>query len=112
LIAKYGAPGTIDGQFVYPTSVAYDASHDWFAVADLQNARVQIIRLPGSGGSGLSGANRALTGPLRACIIPLALLILAILAGIIYRAIRRRKKEAPAATPQGVPAAEMSVEST
>ena len=34
LIAKYGAPGTVDGQFVYPSDVSYAASHDWFAVAD------------------------------------------------------------------------------
>jgi sugar lactone lactonase YvrE len=100
LIAKYGAPGTIDGQFVYPSSVAYDPSHDWFAVADSQNGRVQIIRLPGSGGSGASAANRALAGPLRACIIPLALILLVIAAGIVRRVMRRRRKRAAAAAPQ------------
>ena len=60
---------------------------------DTQNGRVQIIRLPGSGGSGLAGANRVLTGPLRACIIPLLLIILAIVAGIIYRVMKRRKNK-------------------
>ena len=90
-VASYGAPGTVDGQFVYPSSVSYDPTHDWFAVADTQNGRVQIIRLPDSGGSGLAGANRILTGPLRACIIPLLLIILAIVAGIIYRVMKRRK---------------------
>lgn len=93
LIAKYGAPGTVDGQFVYPSSVAYDATRDWFAVADTQNGRVQIIRLPGSGGARTSGIRRALAGPLRACIIPLILLFIAIVAGIIYRILRRRKEK-------------------
>ena len=91
-IAAYGAPGTVDGQFVYPSSVSYDPNRDWFAVADTQNGRLQIIRLPGSGGSGLSGANRAFSGPLRACIIPLLLIVLAIVAGIIYRVMKRKKK--------------------
>lgn len=100
LIAKYGAPGTIDGQFVYPTSVAYDPSHDWFAVADAQNGRVQIIRLPGSGGSVLASANRTLAGPMRACIMPLALLVVVVALGLIYRMRRRRRgrhQTAPAA---------------
>jgi len=92
LIAKYGTAGTVDGQFVYPSDVSYDPARDWFAVTDTQNARVQIVRLPGSGGSNLSGLSRALAGPLRACIIPLLLIVLAIVAGIIYRVIRRRNK--------------------
>lgn len=92
LIAKYGQPGTIDGQFVYPSSIAYDASRDWFAVADTQNARVQIIRIPDSGGTALDLVTRTLSGPLRACIIPLLLILLAIVAGIIYRIMRRRKE--------------------
>jgi len=98
LIAKYGAPGTIDGQFVYPSDVSYDPARDWFAVTDTQNARVQIVRLPGSGGSTLTGVSRALAGPLRACMFPVLLIILAIVAGIIYRVVGRRKRRtAPAA---------------
>ena len=93
LIAKYGAAGTIDGQFVYPSDISYDPARDWFAVADTQNARLQIVRLPDSGGSNTSEVNRELAGPLRACIFPLALLILAILAGIIYRVMNRKKKK-------------------
>src|SRR5580698_9716947 len=34
----------------YPTGIAYDKTRDWFAVADTSNNRVQIIRLPGTGG--------------------------------------------------------------
>ncbi len=96
LIAKYGTPGTVDGQFVYPSDIAYDAARDWFAVTDTQNARVQIIRLPDSGGSGLSAVARGLSGPVRACLIPLALIVLAILAGIIYRIVKRRREQSAA----------------
>ena len=92
LIAKYGTAGTVDGQFVYPSSIAYDSSHDWFAVADTNNGRVQIVRLPNSGGSALAGANRALSGPWRACILPLALILIAIIVGIIYRIRARRRR--------------------
>jgi sugar lactone lactonase YvrE len=94
LIAKYGAPGTIDGQFVYLSSVAYDPTRDWFAVADTGNARVQIIRIPNSGGSNAASLRRTLSGPLRACIIPLLLLILVLIVGFIYRRIRRRRERA------------------
>jgi sugar lactone lactonase YvrE len=111
ILAKYGNPGTIDGQFVYPSDIAYDASHDWFAVADTQNGRVQIIRLPGSGGSTLSGVNRTLTGPLRACIIPLLLIILVIVGGIIYRVMNRRRRRAAAAAQEGESASQDGVES-
>lgn len=101
LIAKYGKPGTVDGQFVYPSDIAYDSSHDWFVVADTQNARVQIIRLPNSGGSAFAGVNRTLAGPLRACIIPLLLIVLVIVGGIIYRVMSRRKQKEQAALEPG-----------
>ena len=110
-IAKYGAPGTIDGQFVYPSSVAYDPIHDWFAVADTQNARVQIVRLPNSGGSAIATVNRTLAGPLRACIIPLVLLLLVLFVGLIYRFWRRRKeRRASRATHPGPGQPETSVQ--
>lgn len=102
LIAKYGAPGTLDGQFVYPSSVAYDPLHDWFAVADTQNARVQIVRLPDSGGTTVAGARAALSGPWRACIVPLLLLLLAVVVGLIYRYMQRRKKRAASSAPHEV----------
>ena len=96
LIAKYGQPGTIDGQFVYPSSIAYDSFRDYFAVADTGNGRVQIIRLPGSGGSLVTAFNQTLAGPLGACLFPLLLLLLIIFAIIVYRVFtrRRRKREA------------------
>ena len=51
VIAKYGTYGTEEGTFMYPSGLAYDAERDWFAVADLGNNRVQIVRLPGSSAS-------------------------------------------------------------
>jgi sugar lactone lactonase YvrE len=100
LIAKYGNPGTIDGQFVYPSSVSYDPQHDWFAVADTQNARVQIIRLPDSGGTALSFVNANLAGPLRACLFPLLLILLVIIVGSINAWLRRRRRRRDEAAAQ------------
>lgn len=100
-IAKYGAPGTIDGQFVYPSSVAYDPGHDWFAVADTQNGRVQIVQLPDSGGSVVAATSRTLSGPIRACLIPLALLLLVIVGGFIYRSMARRRRRGVVAESPG-----------
>ena len=75
--------GAEDGQFFYPVSVGYDPGRDWFTVADAFNRRVQIVRIPGSS-SGVGGVaatfNRALASPWRACLFPLLLLLLAIVA--------------------------------
>jgi sugar lactone lactonase YvrE len=111
ILAKYGNPGTSDGQFVYPSDISYDPAHDWFAVADTQNGRVQIIRIPNSGGTALSGVNRALTGPIRACIIPLLLIVLTIVGGIIYRVLNRRKRRAAASEADGAEAEQEPVDS-
>lgn len=93
-VGKYGAVGADDGQFFYPTSIDYDTDRDWFLVADTLNNRVQIVRIPGSSGSGGAGeaVRRALTGPLRACVPPFILLIIALTISLFIRA--RRKKQA------------------
>ena len=75
-LAKYGAYGEKDGQFSYPSSIAYDPQRDWFAVADSSNSRVQIVRIPDSGADPLGAVRRQLAGPIRACLVPLALLLL------------------------------------
>ncbi len=95
-VGKYGEVGAEDGKFFYPVSVGYDAQRDWFTVADSLNNRVQIIRLPDSASSGqaAAGVRRALTGPLRACLFPLLLLILAIIVWLVVRAIRKRQAQA------------------
>ncbi len=90
-VAKYGVAGADDGQFFYPVSVSYDEDRDWFTVADNLNNRVQVVRIPGSGGEGAAAAvRRALSGPLRACIPPFLLLILALTISLFVRARRKR----------------------
>ena len=97
-IAKYGTTGPDDGEFFYPVSVGYDKGRDWFTVADALNNRVQIIRLPGSGGSGATQAavRRGLAGPLRACLFPFLLLLLALVVWLVVRAMRKRRVVKPA----------------
>jgi len=92
LIGKYGTDGSQDGQFTYPTGVDYDPARDWFAVADTTNSRVQIVRIPDSGGSAAAPVLRSLAGPLRACLIPLILLLIAAIVAVVSR--RRAKKKA------------------
>ncbi|TDB39569.1 MAG: hypothetical protein D9V44_00935 [Actinobacteria bacterium] len=91
-VGKYGIEGADDGQFFYPASVSYDAGRDWFTVADSLNNRVQIVRIPGSaGGSGVvATVRRAIAGPLRACIYPFLLLLVAFIVWLVVR--RRRQK--------------------
>ena len=91
VLATYGDAGTGDGKFTYPSGIAYDPARDWFAVADTMNQRVELVRIPNSGGSIASGLRRNLSGPLRACLLPLLLIILAIIAGIQWRLAKRRR---------------------
>lgn len=100
-IAKYGKEGRKEGQFLYPSSIDYDPDRDWFAVADTGNGRVQIVRIPGSspGADALAAARRSLSGPLRACVAPFILLLIAIIAYLIAR--DRRRKQGEAATQGG-----------
>jgi DNA-binding beta-propeller fold protein YncE len=94
LIAKYGTFGTEEGTFMYPSGLAYDPERDWFAIADLGNNRVQIVRLPGSSNSVLlPSARRALTGPLRALFLPLILLLIALVLWF-YRKSRDKRSDA------------------
>jgi hypothetical protein len=92
-VAKYGDYGAEDGQFFYPVSVGYDRDRDWFTVADALNRRVEIVRIPGSSGDlGVTATvRRNLSGPLRACLFPFLLLLLAIAAWLIGRTVRRRR---------------------
>lgn len=92
-VGKYGDYGAEDGQFFYPVSVGYDRGRDWFTVADALNRRVEIVRIPGSsGGLGVAAtAKRSLSGPLRACLFPFLLLLLAIAVWLITWVVRRRR---------------------
>lgn len=95
-IAKYGEFGAGDGQFLYPTSIGYDPQRDWFTVADNMNSRAQVVRISGSsGGVGAQAAvRRALSGPLRACLFPLLLLVLIVILWFVARAVRRQRERA------------------
>jgi len=105
-VAKYGVAGADDGQFFYPVSVSYDRERDWFTVADAFNKRVEIVRIPGSsrGTSVAATVKRSLAGPLRACLFPFLLLLLAIITWLIVRAARRRRAARQAEAGAGVPA--------
>ncbi len=94
-IGRYGDVGANDGQFFYPQSVSYDAGRDWFLVADSLNNRVQIVRIPDSAGGGdlAAAVRRALAGPLRACFLPLLLLLIALVVWLSARAARKRREQ-------------------
>lgn len=98
IIDSYGEVGQEDGDFYYPTSVAYDADRDWFVVADTQNQRVQIVRLPDSTDSRLlPTARRIESSPWRFALPTLvSLFVLFFIA--IYQWIRWGR----ATLPEGV----------
>ena len=76
---SYGGFGRADGEFYYPTSIAYDARRDWFAVADTQNNRVQVVRIPDSATQPIQASVwRILSSPYRYLGPPACVLLLAI----------------------------------
>lgn len=95
IVARYGEFGAQDGQFAYPTGISYDPARDHFAVADTANNRVQIIRLPGTGGNAVGVA---LTGigdsPWWICLFPLILLLIAVILMVRRRQGRRAAEKA------------------
>jgi len=110
-IGKFGQAGAEDGQFFYPVSVAYDPGRDWFTVADSLSDRIEVVRIPGSAANGVTGlaasaVNRTLAGPMRAFVLPAALLLLAAFAAMIVPIVRkRRSKRVSAAAAIGTPVA-------
>lgn len=111
-IGKYGDFGNEDGEFLYPTSIGYDAERDWFTVADMANSRAQVVRIPGSsaGNDAETAMRRVLSGPLRACIFPLLLLLLIVVIWLVVRAVRRRRSrpQSLVATPEPIEPIEIS----
>lgn len=93
-VAKYGEQGQRDGEFTYPTGIAYDAARDWFVVADTTNDRLQVVRIPGSAGVGMQGLARASTGPVWLCFIPALLLLVAVVVAVWGARRRRAAQEA------------------
>jgi len=97
-LAVYGEQGANDGQLNYPTGIAYDKTRDWFAVADTANNRVQIFRIPGSGGSVFAPLVGGFRWPMCVFCLPLLLLLLA----IIMLAMRRRRAREIESTPEAL----------
>jgi len=97
-LGKWGVYGEEDGKFAYPADIEYDPEFDWYVVADSGNRRAQIIRLPESGGDAASAARRLLAGPLRACCVPLVLLLIMLVAWVV---LRNRKRHGAATDEQG-----------
>lgn len=95
---KWGEFGRDEGQFLYPTGIDYDPVRDWIAVADTMNNRVQVVRIPGTGGGPASAVARTLAGPIRACLIPLFILILLLVAAAIWRKRQRNRESVSAST--------------
>jgi DNA-binding beta-propeller fold protein YncE len=91
VIGTYGRDGSLDGQFVYPTDIAYDASTDQYVIADTGNNRLQVVRIEGSGGSPLATIGRLKGKPVWVCCFPLALLLILVAMAILRS--RRRKQE-------------------
>lgn len=78
-LKAYGEFGRDDGQFFYPTSVAYDGLRNWFAVADTQNNRVQVVTIPDSAAQPVqSSVWRMVSSPYRYLIPPAIVLLFAI----------------------------------
>ena len=87
IVARYGEFGQSDGKFAYPTGIAYDRQRDTVMVADTANNRVQIIRLPSTGGSAVRRFRASFFDqPLWLCIFPLALLLIALVMFLRRRA--------------------------
>lgn len=95
-LEKYGEFGRQDGQMFYPTSVDYDPVRDWFVVADTNNDRVQIFRLPKSSDQSGAVVWRALASPYRYLAIPVGLTLCALLLGAWM--VRRSARTIPVAT--------------
>jgi len=93
-IASYGEFGLADGQFNNPSAVAYDAARDYFLVADTDNNRLQVVRLPGSSNSAVnSTVRRAMDRPIWILCLPFLLLLI---AALISWLVRRRRDNAGA----------------
>ncbi len=87
ITARYGEFGEKDGKFAYPTGIAYDRERDTIMIADTSNDRVQIIRLPGTGGSAIRRFRASFFDqPVWLCLFPLALLVFALIVFLRRRA--------------------------
>lgn len=92
--SAFGAQGSRDGAFTYPTGIAYDPGRDWFVVADTNNDRLQIVRLEGTAANPvLPAVARLFAGPWWLCAIPLALFLLAVTLVVLRQVAVRKQSE-------------------
>lgn len=105
-VGKWGTYGEEDGKFMYPSGFDYDATRDWFTVADTQNLRAQIVRIEGTGEGGTAAVgswlSRFLAGPGRALLPCLSLLPLLLLVFAVSRWRKRRREGALASSVEEV----------
>lgn len=92
VVARWGENGAGDGAFSYPSSVAYDAAHDRFVVADTKNNRIQIVSLPGSAPIATSVVKSVVVGPWRYLTIPLGIALTLIALTSVFLVLRIRKR--------------------
>ncbi len=92
VVSTHGDFGTTEGTFLHPTSVDYDPHRDWFAVADTDNNRVQIVRLPGSGDTAASGVRRIADSTARWVLPTMVLLVAVFLISIIQWVLLARSR--------------------
>lgn len=89
-IAEYGDFGAEDGLFNNPSAIEYDPVRDYFVIADTQNNRLQVVRLPGSSKSPVVAAvRRAADRPIWVLGVPFAVLGVAIPTTALLRRRRR-----------------------
>lgn len=107
IVARYGQFGFEDGRFAYPTGISYDRAHDWLAIADTSNNRVQIVRFPGTSSNIVSGLVRRMGDrPWYLCLLPLILLLVAIAMWVVRG--RRLREEKAGEYERGLPLTEGS----
>lgn len=96
-VADYGDYGPLDGQFMNPSAIAYDAERDYFVIADTDNNRLQVVRLPDSSKSPVQSAiRRVFDRPVWILCMPFLILLIAAIITAILR--RRRGADIPQAS--------------
>jgi len=83
ILSVHGDFGQQESTFIHPSSVEYDPQRDWFAVADTDNNRVQIVRLPGSGDDLTAGVRRLADSTARWVVPTMLALILVLLVALM-----------------------------
>ncbi len=94
-LADYGEYGPADGQFTNPSAITYDADRDYFIVADTDNNRLQVVRIPGSSAAPVQSViRRAFDRPVWILCLPFLVLLI---AALVTALVSRRRVEQPAA---------------